>query len=779
MTMLLDPSTNIGDLSQADALARAPRRIEGLDKVSGRARYAGDLSAATIGGELDVAVAITATQATGRILSIDATAALACPGVRILVSHENAPKLHKVLATNGAEIGDLLPLQDDRISYGGQCIALLVADTLENARTAAALVTVRYSAPEGNPAFTLDQGKSRIEDVKKVGAGDPGQVKLGNAVRAYEASVHQVDIRVDTSPHHHNAMEPGAIVASWDDDGGLTVHVPTQFSYGDAVILGQAFGFGLKDRLPRVIAQVLSGIEFDNKVRVVSPLVGGAFGGKNANVHLLLAPIAAKLNGRPVKLVLTRQQVFTMMPFRGESRQRFRLGADASGKLQSIIQDSVAAQGAGGQYCEPMGETIPKSYACENILVHTQAARLDTGAPGWMRGPGACLGQFALETAMDVLAYRLCIDPLDFRLLNHADVEPGTGNEWSSKSLRSCYEVAGRRIGWFDRNPVVGSMREGRHLVGYGVATSVYPVRQMPALARIIMGADGQARVQTAAHEIGQGMITSLTQVAAESLGLPLDHVRLEFGDTALPYGSMTVGSMTTLTNGAAIFEAAKLVKEALAKRAVRDPNSPLYRQHRHDIDVVNGRLVHPDGPSEAVVELMARLGEDMIEEEAITGRDFGHSKYGRQVFGAQFAKVLIDPDTMHIQVEQYIGAFAGGRPINPLLVRSQLIGGMVWCLGQALLEESVIDARTGAWMNRSLGEALVPTNADIDVIDAIIVDEDDSRGHPLGIKGMGEIASVGGSAAIGNAIFHATGIRLRQLPFRIDRLLAGNVDYP
>lgn len=757
-----------------EALDRAPRRIEGRDKVMGRVRYAGDISPSTLDKSvIDAAVAIIASQASGRVLAIDGATALARPGVRLLMTAANAPRLKKVMATNGAEIGDLLPLQDDSIHYGGQVIGLLVADTLENARSAAALVTVRYSAPEAGRAFTLAAGgMGRREAAKKVGAGDKGHESVGDAEKAYAAAPHKADLTLTTSPQHHNAMEPGAVVAAWDDDGGLTVHLPTQFSYGDAVILGEAFGFGFKDRLPRVIAQVLGRIEFDNKVRIVSTMAGGAFGAKNANVHLLLAPMAAKLTGRPVKLVLTRQQVFTMMPFRGESSQRFRLAADADGKLQALIQEATVAVGAKGQYTEPSGETVAKAYACPNMLVHTDKARLDTGAPGWMRGPGACLGRFAAETAMDVLAYDMAIDPLEFRLINHADVEPDTGHEWSSKSLKACYQAAAERIGWFDRNPAVGSMRDGRHLVGFGMATSIYPVLQMPAVCRIILEGDGRARVQTATHEIGQGAITSMTMIGAEALGLPLEHVRLEYGDTALPYGGMTVGSMSTLTNGAAIHEAGQLVKQALCKRAVRDQGSPLYGQHRHDLDVVGGRIVMPDGPSEAVADLMARHPEGKIEEEAVTGRTLGHSKYGRQSFGAQFAKVLIDPDTGHLQVTKFIGAFAGGRAINPLLVRSQLIGGMVWGLGQALLEETVMDTRTGMWVNRSLGEALVPTNADIEEIDALIIEEDDTRGHPLGIKGMGEIGSIGGPAAIGNAIFHATGIRLTALPFRIDRLL-------
>lgn len=751
-----------------------PRRIEGRDKVLGRVRYAGDLSAASLelDGALDIAVAVTSTQATGRIRSIDATAVLAAPGVRAVLTHENAPRLHKVLSTSGAEIGDLLPLQDDQLRYAGQCIALVIADTLEHARAAAPLLDVSYSEVNPDAAFTLEQGGTRVKDAKTVGASKKGQVEVGHPEAAYTAAAHRVDLSFTTSPHHHNAMEPGAVVAAWGADGGLTVHLPTQFSYGDAVILGQAFGFGLKDRLPRIVGQVFGGLEFSSQVRVIATPAGGAFGGKSSNIHLLLAPMAAKLTGKPVKLVLTREQTFSMMSFRGESRQRLRLAADADGKLQAMLQDALMAQGAAGQYIDHAGETTVKAYAYPNMRVHSQAARLDTNASGWMRGPGATLGQFALESAIDVLADRLGIDPLEFRLRNHADVEPDTGHEWSSKSLKACYEAAAQRIGWYDRNPTVGSMWSGRHLVGFGMATSIYPTLQAPAVARIVLGLDGCARVQISVNEIGQGIITAMTQIAAEGLGLPLDMIQFECGDTALPFGSPIVGSMGTLSNGAAVAEAAALVKRTIFKGAARDPASPLYNAHRHDLAIINGRITAPDGTSEGVTDFMARLHEP-IEEKAITGRTFGHSQYGRSAFGAQFAKVVIDPDTMHIQVEHLIGAFAGGRIVNPILVRSQLIGGMVWGIGQALIEESMIDQRVGKWMNRSLGEALVPTNADIADIDAIIIEEDDTRGHPLGIKGMGEIGIVGTSAAIGNAIFHATGLRLTALPFRIDRLLA------
>ena len=764
-------ATTISNVAPEAPPAAIPRRLEGRDKVRGRARYAGDITSAEVGGVLDVAVAVTSTQASGQVLAIDDAAALAMPGVRLVVTHENAPRLHQVLSLTGAEIGDLLPLQDNKIHYAGQCLALVVADTLEHARAAAAAVEVRYSAPDPRAAFTLAAADGRTKDVTKVGGGDPGQVKIGDPEPAYEQADFQVDMTFDTAPHHHNAMEPGAVVAAWDADGGLTVQLPTQFSHGEAVILGEAFGFGLKDRLPRLVSQVLGGFDFNHQVRVIGTLVGGAFGGKTSNVHLLLAPLAAKLNGRPVKLVLTRAQTFSLMPYRGETRQRIRLGANEYGQLQAIMQDAVLAKGTAGQFVEPTSEATVKAYKSPNIGVHQQAAALDLNAPGWMRGPGACLGQFALESALDMLAAKAGLDPLDLRLRNHADREPDTGKEWSSKSLIECYQAGAARIGWADRNPRPGSMREGGRLVGYGMATAIYPVKQMPTVARVTLGTDGRAVAQTATQEIGQGMITALTQIAAETLGLDLAAVRLEWGDSALPYGGMTVGSMTTLSAGAAIQEAAEAVRHALSKWVVQDPASPLHGQPADALQVARGRLMAPDGTSEAVAAAMARRAEP-LSEEAITGRTFGHSAYGRSAFGAQFVKVSVDPDTLHVQVERLVGAYAGGRVINPVLVRSQLMGAMVWGVGQALMEESTLDPRTGRWMNLNLAEALVPTHADIADIEVIIIEEDDTRGHPLGVKGLGEIGIVGTSAAIANAIYHATGQRLTSLPMRLDKLL-------
>ena len=748
----------------------APRRIEGREKVLGQSKYVGDFSGSDLGMEFDVSVAVTGSQATGSVLSIDSRKALASPGAKAVLTHENAPRLHSVFSPNGTEIGMILPLQDAKLHYAGQCVAVVIADTLEHARTAALLVKITYSAPEATQAFNLEQGEGRISDAKTVGAGDKGHEESGNPEHAFRLATHHVDVTLETSPHHHNPMEPGGIIAAWNDDGGITVHMPSQFCYADAMILGEAFQLPLKERLPRLIGQVLGGFQFDNKVRAISPLTGGAFGSKQANVHLLLAAMIGKLTSRPVKLILTREQTYTLMPFRGASRHRVRMGANVNGKLEAILQESVMAQGAGGTFIEPAGENTTKVYACENILVHSKSARLDTNAPGWMRGPGSGFGQFAVEVTIDMLAEKVGLDPLEMRLRNYAEVDPSTGHEWSSKSLRACYAAGAERIGWHERDPRVGSMREGHALIGYGMATSIYPTRQMPAVARVILRPDGHAEVHSALHEMGQGGITTMTQVAAERLGLPLENVHLKWGDTVLPYGSMNAGSMGALTNGAAIAEAADVALKMLFKTVVKDARSPLYEQHRHDLEVLNGRIAGQAGVSEPVVDALQRL-EQPIDEEAITGRTMGHSKYGRAVFGAQFVKVKIDVDTRHLKVERMVGAFAGGRPLNPLMVHSQLIGSMVWGLGQALIEESMIDPRTGIWMNGNLGEALVPVNADVPDIEAILIEEDDTRGHPLGIKGMGEIGIIGVPAAISNAIYHATGKRLLSLPMKIEDL--------
>ena len=744
-----------------------PPRLEGADKVTGRAVYVNDIVHSRSGTALDHAVVVTAHQASGTIVLIDAAAALALPGVRLVLTHENAPRLRKVTSPLGTEIGDYLPLQDARLRYADQCIALVVAADLQVAMQAALLVRIECTPPDPDARFSLESAPERVKPAKTVGGGDKGRERHGDPEAAYAEAAHRIDLQIDTAAHHHNAMEPGAAVAEWDADGGVHVQLPTNFSYGDALALAQAFGFALGERLPRLAAQFVGDIRFGGKVRVSATLAGGAFGSKGGNAHLLLAAMAAKANGRAVKLVLTRRQTFSMMPYRGETKQRLRLGADAGGKLTSLIHEATVAKGMAGSFIEPVGEVSTKTYDCPSFEVDTRVAALDRGAPGWMRAPGASVGQFSLEVAMDELAEAVGIDPLDLRILNYADTVPGSGKEWSSKSLHECYAAAAERIGWRERDPAVGAMREGGKLVGYGMATAIYPVKQLPAAARITMRPDGTALVEAGTHEIGQGSLTALSQIAAEALGLPLDAVTLLWGDTDHTFGGMTVGSSTTLSLGSAISEAAAAIRGKLIRLATADRRSPLAGSSRRAITIVDGRLLASTGQSERITDLLARHPRVRLSHRAMTGRTFGRSGYGRMAFGAQFARVLVDPYTSEVRVDRLVGAFAAGRIVNPVLARSQLIGGMVWGLGQALMEETVLDHRTGRWINSDLGEALVPVHADVPAIEAIIVEEDDTRGNPLGTKGLGEIGVVGTAAAIANAIHHATGRRLHALPLR------------
>ena len=389
-----------------------------------------------------------------------------------------------------------------------------------------------------------------------------------------------------------------------------------------------------------------------------------------------------------------------------------------------------------------------------------------------MRAPGVAVSQFAIESAMDEWAYQQGIDPLEARLRNYADQEPQSGHEWSSKSLKDCYQAAAERIGWQSRDPRPGAQQEGRFKVGYGMATSIYHVAQMAACARMRIRADGTAIASSSTHEIGQGSATALSQLAAEALGLPLGSVTLEWGDTRLPYSSLTASSSTTLSLGAALHAAADALRLKLGTLASTDPASTLYKTNPAELKLQESGLVSQTGRQESFVSLLTRHQLDYLEAEAGTADQINPPEVGRAAFGAQFVKVLVDPQLGTLRVERLVGAFGCGRIVNPTLAHSQLLGGMVWGLGQALMEETCLDRHNGRWMNADLSEALIPTQADVPDLDIIMIEEDDRRGHPLGIKGLGEIAVVGVAAAVANAIFHATGQRIRTLPLTLDKRL-------
>ncbi|MDQ2843336.1 MAG: xanthine dehydrogenase family protein molybdopterin-binding subunit, partial [Acidobacteriota bacterium] len=629
--------------------------------------------------------------------------------------------------------------------------------------------------PAETAALSFADALPYASDAGKISSGKPATETRGNPERAFASAAVQLDLTFSTEAAHHNALEPAAAIAAWHHRGFLTVWNTTQFSYGDAAVLGEAFAFGVRDRKLRIASQAALGIELDAKLRVIAPLIGGGFGGKGANMHLLLAAMAAKVANAPVKLVLTREQTYAMMPYRSAVVQHLHIGASPEGCLVAVLHDSVVQNSNVGSFVEPVGELTPHLYACKHLRTTHKIACLDINAPGWMRAPGAAPGMFGLECSMDELAEKVGIDPVELRLRNYTDVDPANGRPWSSNSLKQCYRAAGETIGWWsDRNPRPRSLQEDGCLIGFGMASAAYQTMQFPASARVTLTQDGLAVVQTAAHEIGQGAITALTQIAAESLCLPLDQVRLEFGDTDLPFSPMTAASSTTLSVGTAIKTAADQAKRDLLLLAITEKSSPFKGLRSREIGTGEGRLYKKTDPacSDTYADLLRRSGRRQIRVKAVTGRTFGKSRYGRSAFGAQFAKVAVDPETGHVHVLRLVGAFAGGRVINPKLARSQLRGGMIWGLGQALMEETVMDSRRGRWVNSNLAEALVPTNSDVPSVDALLIEEDDRRGSSLGAKGLGEIGITGVAAAIANAVYHATGNRIYKLPIRLDKLL-------
>lgn len=752
----------------------AHRRIEGPEKVTGKARYTADLTARETGADLLHACVVQSTAAPGRMIRLETSAAGQIPGVRGIVTHHNAARLKKVKTLTAGELDFFLPLQDDLLRYYGQPIAIVVAETLAQARHGVSLITAE-SEDDPSASLSFIKGMPHAIEAKKVAGREPGKSSHGSPAASFAAAPVQMDLVYVTACAHHNTLEPAASIAAWDDEGRLTAWHTSQFVYGDAMALAEAFDFGVLEGKGRLGPQLAAGMQMRSKIRVIAPLVGGAFGSKASGSTALLAALAAKAVGAPVKLVLTREQTYAMMPYRSATHQRVRLGARKDGTLLAVLHDSIVQTSKYGGFVEPVGEVTPHLYACDHISTSHTMVPLDTNAPGWMRAPGVAPGLFGLECAMDELAERLSIDPLDLRLHNHADVDPATGRRWSSKSLQECYRRAAEWIGWRERDPRPGVMRDGEYQVGFGMSSAIYPTNQFPAFVRITLS-EREALVESAVHEIGQGGITALTQIAAEALQLPLECVHLKFGDTRLPFGFITAGSSTALSTGTAIQEAAKKLLRDLALLASKDEASPLYGCPFRSISFSNGRMFRPGDPlsGETFSELISRHPRRTFRSKAITGRSFGRSRFARFAFGAHFVRVGIHMETRQVQVCQAVGAFACGRIINPVLVRSQLLGGMVWGIGQALFEESRMDPRNGKWVTSNLAEALVPTHADAPELDVLLVEEDDSRGSALGVKGVGEIGITGMAPAIVNAIFHATGRRIRELPATPERLMTG-----
>ena len=724
-------------------LGKETTRVDGMAKVTGKAKYAAEFQIP----HLTYGFIVLSTIAKGRITQIDTRAAEASAGVIKVFTHLNAGKLGKPPAADASPTW-AWPLQSDQVFFNGQPIALVVAETYEQARHAARLVQVSYQAQphETNVATLLDRAKSAPQEAPP----------RGNPQAAMQAASVRVQSEYRIPIEHHNPMEPHAAIAFWEGDQ-LTIFDKTQNVYGVQQHLSQGLG-------------VPTG-----NIRVVSPFVGGAFGASlKPNYYPSLTALAARELKRPVKVVFTRAQMFTGHGYRPETIQKVALGAAPDGKLQAIIHEAFHNTSSFESFSDNTTGFLKQVYACPNLHAPLKIAATDLATPTWMRAPGAVSGMFALESAMDELAYALKIDPLELRLINYAEVDPESGKPFSSKALRECYRLGAEKFGWSKRNPEPRSMRDGNLLVGWGMASSVWGAMQMPASARVTYRADGTAGVASATSDIGPGTYTVMTMIAAEFLGLTLEKVKFELGDTDQPRAPAQGGSWTTSSVGSAVRGAALTITEKLLSLANQDAGSPLRGASIDEVEMFENRLRLKSDAARSVdiAAIMQRAGTQELTEVYDSKPSPEREKYASLAHGAQFVEVKVDPELGTVRVSRVIEITACGKILNPLASHSQEIGGVVWGIGMALEEATEIDHRYGRIMNASLQHYHVPVNADIHAIETIFVEEDDTVVNPLGVKGMGELGMVGIPAAIANAVYHATGKRIRDLPITPDKLV-------
>ena len=726
-------------------------RVDGPLKVCGQAHYTGDLSLPRMAH----AVLVTSTIASGRVAAIDATAAERAPGVVAVISHVNAVRLPQDgQAAVAPPTGRVLSLlQDDRIAYANQPIAVVVAETFEQANGAAALVRVTYERAPARLDFDAERRNEYAPT--KVGDGPPDTAR-GDVDAGLLAAAHRIDAAYTTPFQHHNPMEPHATLASWDGER-LSVEDSTQYVAGVRKTLAKTFG----------IAPEL--------VHVRSAFVGGAFGGKgSAWSHVILAAMAARQVGRPVRLVMQRPQLFGPVGGRPCTAQAVRIGTDDQGHLTALAHRSTSSTSAIEDWVESCALVTRMLYASPALATAHRLVKLNVGTPTFQRAPGESTGMFALESAMDEMAIAAGLDPIEFRLRNDAPRDEQKNLPYSSKALGECYRVGAERIGWSRRSATPGALRDGHWLVGLGCASATRPAKRSPCAARVRVTADGRALVSSSTAELGTGTYTVMAQVAADALGLPVARVRFELGDTSLPEAPISAGSMTMESVGSAIDDACGKARRQLVALAIADAGSPLHGVAADDVVVEDGWLRERGGAGrrDNVAELLSRQGGAPIVVDGDSKPGAEDKQFSMNSFGAVFAEVHVDRDLGVVRVARIVGRFGAGRIINAKTAHSQLLGGVVWGLGMALTEESVLDPRSGRFVNANLAEYHVMVNADIGDIDVAFVPEHDPHVNSLGAKGLGEVSMTGVTGAVANAIFNATGKRVRDLPITLDKLI-------
>ncbi|MTD53762.1 xanthine dehydrogenase family protein molybdopterin-binding subunit [Amycolatopsis pithecellobii] len=719
-------------------------RVDGNAKTTGGARFTAEYPYPNLAH----AALVHSTIARGRIVSVDTTAATAVPGVIAVLTHHNAPPMKPASKASRLNLSTLVSgtsvnfLNTDQVHWNGQPVAVVVAESGEAARAAARLVRVGYRPSESVVDFATAQRDAKPQPGNAL---MPSGAKKGDAEAALAAAAVSVDLRFTTPPLNHNAIEPHATTAAWDGDR-LTVHETTQS------IDWLRSHLALRFAVPRA------------NIRIVAPYVGGGFGGKGSVwPGTLLAVLAARATGRPVRLSLTREAVYRTVGGRTPSVQRVALGADSNGKLSALVHTSVSYVGRVGGTGEPVTSQSRHLYAADTMLLRQDIVEMDLIPNTFMRAPGEAIGTFGLEAAVDELAYRLGLDPIELRMRNEPAVSPVDGHKFSHRLLREVYALGADRFGWANRSPRPGSMRDGRWLVGMGVATAYHPAMRFTADVTVRLSADGSVLVRCGFHEMGMGAATAQAQIAADALGVPFEAVRVAYGDSDLPAAPMAGGSIQTATAAGSVLAASEKLKRRLRSLA-----------RRHGTDGVHHAetLVRAGLPAiEAAVGSGTRLGR-LASQARLMSTIMRDRRWARAACGAQFCEVRVDPDTGEVRVTRWTGVFDIGRVVNPKTAASQMRGGIVMGIGMALAEETLVDPRTGRIMNPGLAGYHLPVHADIPPIDVAFLDDPDPT-MPLGIVGAGEVSITGVAAAVANAVHHATGRRIHDLPITLDKVMS------
>jgi xanthine dehydrogenase YagR molybdenum-binding subunit len=731
-------------------IGAAVSRIDGPLKVSGQAQFCAEFPME----RLTYAALQYSTIARGRIIEIDTAAAEAAPGVVLVMTHRNAPKLKPappfMSQPKAAGPDDLPIMQDDRVHWNGQPVAIVLAETQEQADHAQSLIRVTYE--QQNPVITLAAAKAKGTE-PGLFMGEPLKQKIGDAEAALAAAPHKVDVVYTTPRQNHSPIELHACTLAWEGDT-LRVHDASQGVAHEAWTIAEVFG--LKE----------------NQVRVTSPFVGGGFGSKLLWQHQIVAAAAAKLAGRPVRIMLSREGVFRIVGGRTLTEQRVALGAQADGRLDALIHTGVVAMTPHNNMPEPFILPAKSVYASKTFFLDVETVRMNMVANSFMRAPGEAVGTFGLESAMDELAVELGMDPIELRIRNEPEKDPLTGLPFSQRGIVQAWRDGAARFGWDKRSAKPASRREGDWLIGMGCATGTYPYYRLPGgAARLTITRDSRATVAIAAHEMGMGTVTVQAQIAAERLGLPLEQVQVLHGDNLHPGAVVAGGSQQTASIGASVIAAHRALVKELLKLAGND--SPLAGLGPDEVGGFEGGLcaLEDESRREGYASILGRARREEVTVEAEAPMPLELQHWSMHSHSALFCEVRVNVVTGEVRVSRFLGSFDCGRILNAKTAASQFRGGIIMGLGLALMEEALFDERTGRIMNPSLAEYHVPVHLDVPEIDVIWTDEPDPH-SPAGARGVGEIGITGVGAAVANAVFNATGKRVRDLPITLDKVM-------